>query len=64
MKVGIDSVVKIKFLEIVETPQNPEAMDVNYTYTIIEYGEQDKKFGTNLGDAIVNKLEIIMNEGI
>lgn len=64
MKVGIDSVVKIKFLEISETPQNPDAMDVNYTYTIIEYGEQDKKFGTNLGDAIINKLEIIMNEGI
>lgn len=64
MKVGIDSVVNIKYLEVVQNPQNPEAMDVNYTYTIIVYGEQDKKFGTNLGNAIVNKLEIIINEGI
>ncbi|WBF79337.1 hypothetical protein IACHDJAJ_00098 [Aeromonas phage vB_AdhS_TS3] len=64
MKIGIDSIVQIKYLEVTPTPQNPDSMDIGYTYSIIHYGEQDKKFGTNLGDAIVNKLEIILNEGV
>lgn len=61
MRVGIDSVVDILELTLV---QEEDSVDAKYKYVIVELGEMDVAFATNIEAAIMNKLQIILEEGI
>ena len=64
MLVGLDSVVDITELHVVLRETHTAYMELTYIYKITHYGEMDQNFNTDLGAAIINRLQEVLQEGV
>ncbi len=64
MLVGLDSIVDITELHVVPGEAHPAYMELTYKYKIAHYGAMDQNFNTDLGAAIINRLQAVLQEGI
>ena len=64
MLVGLDSIVDITELHVVPSESHTAYMELTYKYKIAHYGEMDQNFNTDLGAAITNRLQAVLQEGV
>lgn len=64
MLVGLDSIVDITELHVVPSDSHPAYMELTYKYKIAHYGGMDQNFNTDLGAAITNRLQEVLQEGV
>ena len=64
MLVGLDSIVDITELHVLPSEAHPAYMELTYKYKITHYGAMDQNFNTDLGAAIINRLQEVLQEGV